>query len=141
MLDGTVEAGPNAVLAAHRSSYSRFAFSPSDTFSYLSFAGFWKMALTHGRAGWSELWRSLSKRAFVRALARLIPEISPEEISRGGCGIRAQALSPAGALLDDFEFREAEQMIHVLNAPSPAATASIAIGQQIARIAARRFPG
>ncbi len=139
MVLGGVEAGPNAVLAMKREGYGRFSFSLKDVFSFLFYAGFWKMAFRFGRYGIGEIWRSLSKRAFVKALRKLMPGLAMDDIHRGGAGVRAQALEPDGKLCDDFRIVEAPNMIHVLNAPSPAATASIAIGEEIAHRAAESF--
>jgi L-2-hydroxyglutarate oxidase len=97
------------------------------------------MARRHWRAGTGEVYRSLSTRAFVRALRRLVPELQPSDVRRAGAGVRAQALEPSGLLVDDFRIVEADRMIHVLNAPSPAATASLSIGRTIAEMAARRL--
>jgi L-2-hydroxyglutarate oxidase len=97
------------------------------------------MARTHWRTGLSEMYRSFSKRSFYRSLCRLIPELQMSDIHPFGSGVRAQALERSGALVDDFRFVEAEQMIHVLNAPSPAATASLSIGRTIAEMAGRRW--
>ncbi len=131
-VDGGVEAGPNAVLALHREGYGRFAFSLRDTVSTLTFPGFWRLASRHLSTGAGEVYRSFSKGAFTRALQKLLPGIRAEHLRRGGCGIRAQALDPQGKLVDDFVLAESDRVVHVLNAPSPAATASLAIGEQIA---------
>ncbi len=139
MIRGGVEAGPNAVLAFKREGYSRRSFSVTDLKEMASYGGSWRMAWRYRKAGLDELCRSLSKRAFVKALQRLIPEIGLDDIRRAGAGVRAQAVEPTGHLVDDFRIVEAERMIHVLNAPSPAATASISIGFEIARLAAKRF--
>ncbi len=136
---GGVEAGPNAVLALKREGYRRTSFSPRDTLATLAFPGFWRLATRYWRMGSGEVWRSWSKGAFVRALQRLLPELRREDLAPGGAGVRAQALGRDGALLDDFSIVEQEGMIHVLNAPSPAATASIAIGRRIAQMAATSF--
>jgi (S)-2-hydroxyglutarate dehydrogenase len=136
---GGVEAGPNAVLALAREGYSRTSFSARDTAALLGFGGFWRMALRHWRMGLAESWRSTSTGAFVAALQRLVPEITRADVRRAGAGVRAQALEPDGRLSDDFLIVEAERMIHVLNAPSPAATASITIGRSIAARAIERF--
>jgi L-2-hydroxyglutarate oxidase len=138
-IGGEIEAGPNAVLAFKREGYGRFSFSPRDALSTVSYGGFWRLAGRYFRTGMGEMWRSLSKRAFVRALRELVPEIAARDLSRGGAGVRAQALDRQGALVDDFRFVEDERMIHVLNAPSPAATASIAIGEVVAERATARF--
>ncbi len=133
---GGVEAGPNAVLAFAREGYSRAAFDWRDALSTLGYGGFWRMAARYATAGLGEQWRSLSKRAFVRALRRLVPEIEARHLVPGGAGVRAQALGPDGALLDDFRVVRGARAIHVLNAPSPAATAALAIGDRIADLGA-----
>jgi L-2-hydroxyglutarate oxidase len=132
MIDGRVEAGPNAVLAFRREGYHRLSFSLFDTLETFAYGGFWWLAGRYWLTGLQEYRRSFSKSAFVRDLQRLIPALREEDVVRGGAGVRAQALDPAGKLLDDFRIVEAEGMIHVLNAPSPAATASIAIGRAVA---------
>ncbi|HEY3355588.1 MAG TPA: L-2-hydroxyglutarate oxidase, partial [Polyangia bacterium] len=134
-ITGEVEAGPNAVLALKREGYGRFSFSPRDACSIIGYGGFWRLARRYLRTGLGEQWRSWSKQAFVRALRELVPAITPADLARGGAGVRAQALDRRGALVDDFRILEGERMIHVLNAPSPAATASIAIGETIAQAA------
>ncbi|MFB3855173.1 MAG: L-2-hydroxyglutarate oxidase [Vicinamibacterales bacterium] len=139
MTDGRVEAGPNAVPAFRREGYSRTSFSLKDTLELARFPGFWRMAARHWKMGASEIYRSFSTGAFVKALQRLVPELVRGDVTRGGAGVRAQALDPDGRLLDDFSIVEAVRMIHVLNAPSPAATASISIGQAIASMATRSF--
>lgn len=139
MIHGGVEAGPNAVLAFRREGYSRWSLSLRDLFSFTFYGGFWRMAARYWVTGMGEIWRSFSKRAFTRALQGLIPEITTRDLQRGGAGVRAQALEPSGALSDDFRIVEAERMFHVLNAPSPAATASLAIGKELAGRAARSF--
>jgi L-2-hydroxyglutarate oxidase len=128
----SVEAGPNAVLALRREGYRRFSLSPRDLWQMACYAGTWRMAARYWRTGFGELYRSLSKAAFVRALQRLLPDVRPQDLRRGGSGVRAQAVTPSGALLDDFHIVQAERMVHVVNAPSPAATASISIGRTIA---------
>ena len=139
MIGGGVEAGPNAVLAFRREGYTRWSFSPRDTLDTLCFPGFWRMAGSYWRMGMGEFARSWSKQAFVKALQALVPELESHDVRRAGAGVRAQALAPSGKLLDDFCIVEAERQIHVLNAPSPAATASIAIGETIAAKAAANF--
>ena len=138
-IHGDVEAGPNAVLALRRHGYARTSFSARDTGELLAFGGFWRMAARHWRDAAGEVHRSLSTRAFVRALQRLVPELRPADVRRAGSGVRAQAVEPSGALVDDFRIVEADRMIHVLNAPSPAATASLSIGRTIATLAERHF--
>ena len=139
MIHSSVEAGPNAVLAFKREGYRHRDISPRDALEIVTYSGFWRMTLKYWRTGVGEFYRSLSKRAFVKALQILIPELGMDDVHRGGAGVRAQALEPNGFLVDDFRFIEAERMIHVLNAPSPAATASISIGRTIAEMAAKRF--
>jgi len=132
MVGGGVEAGPNAVLAFKREGYRRTSFNVGDTYDTLTYPGFWRMALRYWRTGCGEMYRSLSKGAFVKALQRLIPEISATDLDAGGTGVRAQALLKDGSLADDFRIVQNQAAIHVLNAPSPAATASLALGAQIA---------
>ncbi len=139
---GGVEAGPNAVLAFKRHGYAKTSFSLRDTARMLGYPGFWIMGLKHWRMGLGEFHRSFAKGAFVRALQRLLPEIQAGDLEPGGAGVRAQALDARGRLLDDFCIREAERMVHVLNAPSPAATASLSIGEAIAAVVRRNLsPG
>lgn len=132
-MDGRVKIGPNAVLALRREGYRKLSFSFRDAWGIGSYRGFWRMAARHWRKGLRELFRSFWKPAMVRAVQRLVPEIRSRDLIRSGIGVRAQAVDPAGNLLDDFRIVEAPGMVHVLNAPSPAATASIAIGREIAR--------
>ena len=131
-LDGRVEAGPNAVLALHREGYRRTSVSPRDTLATLAYPGFWRLAGRFARTGLAEMWRSWSKPAFVAALRELIPEVRIDDLEGYGAGVRAQALGRDGRLLDDFHLVEGERQLHVLNAPSPAATSSLAIGRTIA---------
>ena len=134
---GGVEAGPNAVLALAREGYTRTSFDARDALEIARWPGFWKMAAKHWRAGMAEQWRSVSRRAFARACAALVPAVTSDDLTPGGSGVRAQALKRDGSLVDDFAIAEAERMVHVLNAPSPAATASLAIGEEIATRALR----
>lgn len=138
-ITGEVEAGPNAVLALKREGYTRTSFSARDAAETFAYPGFWRLARKYVRTGLAEMWRSASKRAFVKSLRVLVPAVTSDSLARGGAGVRAQALDPQGKLLDDFHIVEAEGSIHVLNAPSPAATASIAIGESIAERASRSF--
>ncbi len=138
-VSGGVEAGPNAVLAFKREGYRKTSFSLADSLSTLAFPGFWRLAGRYWRTGTGEMWRSWSKAAFVRALQRLLPELHSRDLVPGGAGVRAQALDRSGALVDDFSIIAQDGMIHVLNAPSPAATASIAIGRRIAEMATKQF--
>jgi L-2-hydroxyglutarate oxidase len=139
MIAGGVEAGPNAVLAFKRQGYKKTSFSLRDAVQFALYPGFWVMGLKFWKMGLGEFYRSFSKKAFVKALQRLIPEIQAGDLQPGGAGVRAQALEANGFLVDDFRIREAERMVHVLNAPSPAATASISIGQTVAQIALKNF--
>lgn len=139
MIHGGVEAGPNAVLALEREGYTKWDVSVKDTLDTLTYGGFWKLAGKFWKTGFGEVYRSFSKGAFVRALQKLIPELSREDVTPGGAGVRAQALDSNGKLIDDFRIVELQGMIHVLNAPSPAATASISIGQTIADMASKNF--
>jgi L-2-hydroxyglutarate oxidase len=136
---GEVEAGPNAVLAFAREGYRFGRIHPRELAGTLAYRGFWAMARRYWRTGTYEMYRSLSKRAFVRALQRLVPEIRPEDVRRGGAGVRAQAVGPDGTLVDDFRIVASPSAIHVLNAPSPGATASLAIGRHIAGLATEAF--
>jgi L-2-hydroxyglutarate oxidase len=138
-IHGGVEAGPNAVLAWKREGYRHRDVSVRDLAGMAAYGGFWRMAARYWRTGMGEMYRSLSKGAFVTALRRLVPDLRADDLERGGAGVRAQAVEPSGLLVDDFRIVEAEGMVHVLNAPSPGATASISIGRTIADIAARRF--
>ena len=138
-IHGDVEAGPNAVLAFAREGYRKKDVDLRDLWETLSYRGFWALAKNHWRMGLEEWRRSLSKRAFVKALQRLVPDVRAEDLSAGGAGVRAQAVSPAGNLLDDFVITQTGNAIHVLNAPSPGATASLAIGKRIVEMAASAF--
>jgi L-2-hydroxyglutarate oxidase LhgO len=133
---GTVDAGPNAVLAFRREGYRRRDFDLRDLASSLAFPGFWRMAAKNWRSGLDEFHRSFSKAAFVGALQRLVPEVGEADLVPGGSGVRAQALTREGALVDDFQFVPSDRMLHVLNVPSPAATASLVIGRTIVNTAA-----
>jgi len=136
---GGYEAGPNAVLAFAREGYRKSDISLADLGSMLSYPGFWIMGLRYWRMGAYEYYRSFSRRAFVRALSKLVPDIGEHDLCEGGSGVRAQSVTPDGSFVDDFKIVESASAVHVLNAPSPAATASLAIGQHIARLAADRF--
>jgi len=132
MIDGTVHAGPNAVLAFKREGYHKTDFSVRDTWETLTYPGFWKLARKHMDEGWMEMRRSLSKSLFVRSLQRLISEVRSADLVPCKAGVRAQALLPDGKLVDDFLILRERNTIHVCNAPSPAATASLEIGKAIA---------
>ena len=138
-VDGNIEAGPNAVLALKREGYGKASFRLGDAWSTLSYGGFWRLAGRYWRTGSAEVYRSFSRYAFWRALQRLTPDLEVEDLIPGGAGVRAQALAPDGKLVDDFHIVSAYRQIHVLNAPSPAATASLAIGSYVARLAAESF--
>jgi L-2-hydroxyglutarate oxidase len=141
MVGGGVECGPNAVLAFAREGYRKRDINLADLAETLTYRGFQKMAAKYWRAGLGELWRSYSKAAFVRALRRLVPQIRPEHLDPAPAGVRAQAVTPDGALVDDFLIQESDRVINVGNAPSPAATASLNIGKLIAeRLESRLVP-
>jgi L-2-hydroxyglutarate oxidase len=139
MIKGGVEAGPNAVLAFARKGYTKTSFSISDTFETMRFAGSWKLFSDFWKIGFYEYRRSFFKRYMIGDLRKLLPDLSPDDIEPGGAGIRAQALGKNGKLIDDFYIKEAEGMIHVLNSPSPAATASLSIGEAIASLYKKRI--
>jgi len=139
-LDGRVHAGPNAVLALKREGYRKTDISPTESLALVSSLGFWRMARTHWSTGLRELWRSLNTHAFVRALQRLVPDLKSEDVVPGDSGVRAQAVDRHGALVDDFNIVQGDHAIFVRNVPSPAATASIRIGQLIADMMAEAFP-
>jgi L-2-hydroxyglutarate oxidase LhgO len=138
-IEGEIEAGPNAVLALARQGYRKRDINLRDLSEIFSYTGFWSLAGKYWRTGLEETYRSFSKRAFVKALRRLVPEIRGSDLAPGGAGVRAQAVSPTGDLIDDFVIRQSEKAIHVLNAPSPGATASLAIGRRILDMAGETF--
>jgi L-2-hydroxyglutarate oxidase len=131
MIRGGVEAGPNAVLAFAREGYRMSDISIRDMVETLTYRGFWRFFLRYPKMCWDEFWRSLSKALFCRSLQRLVPDLRIEDLLPGGAGVRAQALSPAGELVQDFCFARQPRALHVLNAPSPAATASLAIADDV----------
>jgi len=131
MIDNEVECGPNAVLSFKREGYKKTSFNLIDTFETFSWKGFHKIMMKHWKTGLGEFYRSYNKNAFVKALQKLIPEIQKDDLIVGGAGVRAQACLDDGTLLDDFLFMESKGVIHVCNAPSPAATASLSIGETI----------
>jgi L-2-hydroxyglutarate oxidase len=139
MIHGGIEAGPNAVLAFRREGYSRWDFHAGEFFETIGFKGFRKMAQQQWRYGLDELYRSYSKAAFVRALQHLIPSVTADDLERGGAGVRAMACDAQGKLSDEFLIFEDKNVINVCNAPSPAATASLAIGKTIAQKALERI--
>jgi L-2-hydroxyglutarate oxidase LhgO len=136
-VNGSVDAGPNAVFAFRREGYRRTDFNLTDMTSSFAFPGFWRMAAQHWRSGLDEFRRSFSKPAFVRALQRLIPEVNEKDLVPGSSGVRAQALKRDGTLVDDFYFVPSRRMLHVLNVPSPAATASLPIARTIVNMASK----
>jgi L-2-hydroxyglutarate oxidase LhgO len=138
-IHGDVEAGPNAVLAFAREGYSLGTVRPGEFLGTLGYAGFWHMARKYWRVGAYEMYRSASKAAFVRSLQKLVPDIRSGDLERGGAGVRAQAVAPDGSLVDDFKISVTPGAVHVVNAPSPAATASLAIGRHVAGVAAETF--
>jgi (S)-2-hydroxyglutarate dehydrogenase len=131
MIDGGVHAGPNAVLSLKREGYHRTSFDLRDCLETMTYPGFWRLAARHARAGLKEMHRSFSKKAFVRSLQKLIPEISEDDLVPSEAGVRAQALRHDGGLVDDFMVISGANTVHVCNAPSPAATASLEIGRAI----------
>jgi L-2-hydroxyglutarate oxidase len=139
MVQGGVEAGPNAVLSFKREGYRKIDFDRREAWDTLSYAGFWRLARKYWRTGAGEFYRSFSKAAFVRALQRLLPDLRSDDLHPSGAGVRAQAIDPLGALVDDFSIQTLGGIVHVLNAPSPAATASLPIGRAIAEEARRHF--
>ncbi|HSE06194.1 MAG TPA: L-2-hydroxyglutarate oxidase [Methylomirabilota bacterium] len=138
-IHGDVEAGPNAVLAFAREGYSLGTVRPAELLGTLGYAGFWHMARKYWRVGAFEMYRSASKAAFVRSLQKLVPDIAAGDLERGGAGVRAQAVAPDGSLVDDFKISVTAGAVHVVNAPSPGATASLAIGRHVAGVAAETF--
>ena len=132
-IDGEVWLGPNAVLAFAREGYRRVAFDPRDALDVVRFRGAWRLARRWWRVGLAEQWRDLSRHAFLRAARRFLPDLRDRDVVWGPVGVRAQLVTAEGALVDDFVVHETDRMLHVRNAPSPAATASLAIGEEIAR--------
>lgn len=141
MIDGNVECGPNAVLAFAREGYKMSDINIGDLFESLTYPGFIRMAMKHWKMGMGEMWRSFSKAAFVKALQRLMPEIRAEDMVTAPAGVRAQAVTREGALVDDFLVVESDNMVNINNAPSPAATASLNIGKVIVEKLAPRIKG
>lgn len=132
LIHGGVEAGPNAVLAFSREGYSKWRINATDLADSLAYKGLWAFMRNHRNMAWQELRRSFSRKLFCRSLQRLVPAIQESDLTEGGAGVRAQAMRPDGSLVDDFHLIERPGIIHVLNAPSPAATASLAIGAHLA---------
>jgi L-2-hydroxyglutarate oxidase len=137
LIHGGVEAGPNAVLAFAREGYRKTDFNARDLFDALSYPGLWRFLRKYPSMCWYELRRSLSRGLFCQSLQRLVPEIRPDDLATGGSGVRAQAIAPEGDLVQDFRLIARPNALHVLNAPSPAATASLAIGREIVALAER----
>lgn len=133
LIEGGVEAGPNAVLALAREAYRKTQWNVRDMADALAFPGLWKFLARHPRMVWDEGLRSLSRGLFCRSLQRLVPDLREEDLAPGGAGVRAQAISADGELVQDFRLVHGPHSLHVLNAPSPAATASLAIGRHIAQ--------
>jgi L-2-hydroxyglutarate oxidase LhgO len=136
---GKVDAGPNAIFAFKREGYRAGDFSFRDTVESLTFPGFWRVAAKHWRSGKDEMHRAVSKASFVAGLQRLVPEVQAVDLVPGGSGVRAQAITRTGALVDDFQFTQSKNMLHFYNVPSPAATASIAIGRTVIEMAAKSW--
>ena len=132
LIHGGIEAGPNAVLAFAREGYRKTDINLRDLVDALAYRGFWRFLRRYPSMAWYELRRSFSRELFCRSLRRLVPEIQPDDLAAGGSGVRAQLMPPEGELVQDFRFIQRENALHVLNAPSPAATASLAIGEEIA---------
>ena len=139
MIEGGVECGPNAVLAFAREGYTKADINLRDLAETLTYTGFLRLAAKYWQTGMGEMWRSFSKAAFVKALQHLIPDIREADLVAAPAGVRAQAIAPDGAMVDDFMIQETERMVHVCNAPSPAATASLNIGRLIVDKLAQRF--
>ncbi|MCL6493273.1 MAG: L-2-hydroxyglutarate oxidase [Ignavibacterium sp.] len=139
MIHGGVEAGPNAVLAFKRTGYKKTDIDLSQIAEMIFYSGFWKMAKKYYKMGFEEFRRSFSKKLMVKSLQKLIPDLTEDDIVPGGSGVRAQALDRDGKLLDDFRIIQTDKMIHVLNAPSPAATASLSIGDTISEMIIKNF--
>jgi len=133
LIQGGIEAGPNAVLAFAREGYTKWRINPADLADAVLFKGLWNFMRQHRTMAWEEIKRSFSRRLFCLSLQRLVPAIQESDLEQGGAGVRAQAMDPAGTLVQDFAFIERPNALHILNAPSPAATASLAIAEEIAR--------
>jgi len=139
-IDGTVEAGPNAVLAFAREGYKKNNFNFKDLLETITYRGFLKLARQYWQVGIGEMHRSFSKDAFTKALKELLPEIRKDDLIKGGSGVRAQAIDKHGKLIDDFSIIRTERALHVCNAPSPGATSSVAIGETISTMLTKSFP-
>lgn len=139
LIEGGIEAGPNAVLAFSREGYRKADINIGDLFDALTYSGLWRFIGKHKRMSWEEIRRSFSKRLFCESLQRLVPEVREEDLEAGGAGVRAQLMSRDGTLVQDFSFVNGRNALHVLNAPSPAATASLAIGEHIKNLVAKEI--
>ena len=139
LIHGGIEAGPNAVLALAREGYRKTDVKVADIWDALTFSGLWRFLAKHKRMSWDELRRSFSRRLFCESLQKLVPEIREMDLAPGGAGVRAQAMSPDGDLVQDFCLLNRPRALHVLNAPSPAATAALAIGEEISNLVAREL--
>jgi len=138
-LSGEVKCGPNAVLAYAREGYRKSEVNIRDLWESLTYPGFAKVAAQYWRIGLGEIWRSLSKAAFVTALQRLIPAVAADHLTPYPAGVRAQAVARDGQILDDFAFTESSRVVDVINAPSPGATASLSIGKTVVERLAKKF--
>ena len=136
LIHGGIEAGPNAVLAFAREGYRKTDFNAGDLFDALTYGGFWRFLRRYPSMAWYELRRSFSRQLFCQSLQRLVPDIRPDDLETGGSGVRAQAIAPEGEIVQDFRLIARPNALHVLNAPSPAATASLAIGAEIVEMVA-----
>jgi L-2-hydroxyglutarate oxidase len=139
LIHGGIEAGPNAVLALAREGYRKTDVKLGDVWDALTFSGLWRFLAKHKRMSWDELRRSFSRRLFCESLQKLVPEVRETDLAPGGAGVRAQAMSPDGDLVQDFCLLHRPRALHVLNAPSPAATAALAIGEEISNLVAREL--
>ena len=138
-IDDSVEAGPNAVLSLAREGYGKTSFRVDEALDIATHPGFWRMSMTHWMTGMKEQYRSLFRSSFVRSLQKLVPEVQPEDVWRPSAGVRAQAIDDTGRLLQDFRIVQGDRAVHVLNAPSPAATSSLPISRHISSIATVAF--
>jgi L-2-hydroxyglutarate oxidase len=138
-IHGGIEAGPNAVLALAREGYTKLRFNAKESAWTLSYPGFWQMARKYWKTGMEEVLRSFSRKQFAQALQRLVPDIREDDLTAGGAGVRAQAVDRTGKLIDDFRIVEGRNSVHVLNAPSPGATASLSISAGIVEMAEKSF--
>ena len=141
LIHGGIEAGPNAVLAFAREGYRKSDINLRDLFDAVTYSGLWRFLARYPGMCWQELRRSFSRDLFCKSLQRLVPDIQPDDLSTGGAGVRAQAMLPSGDLIQDFHFVGENNVLHVLNAPSPGATASLAIGDEIVNRIVAQVPG